>query len=339
MSLQPANKSKVVFAIISQGNCIYTAMTRIAVASLRARNPSLHLVVACDHQTDIAIRRTGNPLIGEVDEWVVAYTPPGNAGFRNRFIKTSLRSLIEGPFLFLDSDIFVCGDLSGIFTLNADIAGARNRSSVKFNEQVAVQDFTMLVAMGWKLGTEVYVNAGVLYYNDTPGAYRFADEWHRRWMQSFARFEDHRDQPAMHFALHETQPRLAVLPDRFNAQFKFTPGVASGAAIWHYYASLNKPPHTPFEQLANDLMHGFTLDKGEIAAMAASKHPWRRDTIIDDWCASIIIRRGHFNGWEAAWLRRETIRYILRYLRDIANRIQRLVLTLITSSLWILRRK
>ncbi|MBF8276451.1 MAG: hypothetical protein HW390_1524 [Candidatus Brocadiaceae bacterium] len=270
VSKQTANKSKVVFSIISQGNCIYAAMTRVAVASLRLSNPSLHLVVACDHETDIAIRRAGNPLIGEVDEWVVTNTPPGNAGFRSRFVKTRLRSLIEGSFLFLDSDIFVCGDLSEIFTLNADIAGARNHSRAKFNEQVAVQDLAMLVAMGWKFGTEVYVNSGVLYYNDTPGTYRFADEWHRRWMQSFARFEDHRDQPAMNFALHDTQPSLAVLPDRFNAQFKFTPGVAAGAVIWHYYASLNKPPHTSFERLANDLMHGAKLDKEKTASSLRS---------------------------------------------------------------------
>lgn len=326
MSKQKTNKSKVVFAVVSQGSGLYAAMTRIAVASLRLSNSGLRLVVACDHETDVSIRRVGNPLINEVDEWVVVDTPPGNANFRSRFIKTNLRALIKGTFLFLDSDVFVRGDLSDIFTLSADVAGARNRSQAAFNEQVRGLDATILTAMGWNTGNEVYINTGVLYYNDTAGAHQFAAEWCRRWIRSFARIGNHRDQPAMNSALHDTQPSLTVLSDRFNAQFKSTATVAAGAVIWHYYASLNNPPHTPFEILTNDLMHGSTLDKGKITAITASEHSWRRDTTIDNWAATAIIRRGCFNGWESAWLRREIIRHILRYVRRWFDWIRRLII-------------
>lgn len=293
---------------------------------MRLSNPGLHLVVACDHETDVSIKRTGNPLVNEVDEWVVVDTPPGNAGFRSRFVKTNLRAMIEGTFLFLDSDVFVRGDLSNIFKLSADVAGARNRSLAAFNEQLRDMDVATLAAMGWNTGKEVYINTGVLFYNDTPGAHQFAAEWGRRWIRSFARLGCHRDQPAMNSALHDTQPRLTVLPDCFNAQFKHTASVAAGAIIWHYYASLNKSPHTPFEMLANDLMHGSTLGKAKIAAIAASEHPWRRDTAIDDWAAAAIIRRGCFNGWESAWLRRELMRYILRYVLRWVDWIRRLII-------------
>ena len=40
-------------------------------------------------------------------------------------MKTRLREIIEGPFLFLDSDTLIRGDLSPIFFLDTDIAGAR----------------------------------------------------------------------------------------------------------------------------------------------------------------------------------------------------------------------
>lgn len=298
-------------------------MTRVAVASLRLSNPGFILVVACDRDTDCAMRQARDPLIDAADEWLVADTPPGDAGFRNRFVKTSLRALIDGRFLFLDSDIFVRGDLSEIFALDTDIAGARNHSRAAFDEQVWDQDAATLKVMDWKTDNEVYLNGGVLFYNDTPGARRFEAEWRRRWMKSFRERANYRDQPALNSALHNTQARLTVLPDRFNAQFKFTPSVASGAVIWHYYSSNAEPPQTRFELLVNDLVRGATLDMGKLAEMLKSGHPWRRDTVIDDWAAAGVMRRGRFDGWEAAWLRRETRRYVFGLTRHVLGRIKR----------------
>ncbi len=88
---------KAVFAITSQGKDFFTAMTRVAVASLRLSNPTMRLIVACDAESDLAIKRCSDPLIVEVDEWLVIDTPTGNAGFRNRFVKTSLRATRPAP--------------------------------------------------------------------------------------------------------------------------------------------------------------------------------------------------------------------------------------------------
>ena len=71
----------MVFAITSDGNDFYTALTRVAVASLRISNPSLSITVACDCQTDRAIKQTDDPIINEIDEWLVVETPAGDDGF------------------------------------------------------------------------------------------------------------------------------------------------------------------------------------------------------------------------------------------------------------------
>ena len=319
------NNSRAIFAVTSQGKDFYSAMTRIAIASLRLSNPGLTLVVACDRDTDCAVRKVRDPLIDEVDEWLVAATPPGDAGFRNRFVKTSLRLSLDGPFLFLDSDIFVRGDLSEIFTIDTDIAGARNHSRMAYSEQMWVQDAATLKAMGWKTDKEVYINGGVLFCNDTPGTRRFAAEWRRRWIKCFDNHANHRDQPALNSALYSTQPRLTVLPDRYNAQFKVTTAVVPDAVLWHYYSSAGDVPHTRFELLVNDLVRGGSLDMGRIAAMLESGHPWRRDSVIDDWAAAGVVQRGRFDGWESAWLQREFGRYVLGRVRGALRRIKRTV--------------
>lgn len=299
-------------------------MTRIAVASLRLTNPGLILLVACDSESDCALRKARDPLIEEIDEWLIADTPKGNPYFRNRFVKTSLRAFIDGPFLFLDSDVFVRGDLSELFGIDTDVAGARNHSRKDFGEQVSGQDAATLKAMDWKTDTETYINGGVLFWNNSPGARRFAAEWQRRWINAFGKCAYHRDQPALNSALCDTRPRLKVLPDRFNAQFKLTPAVARGAVVWHYYSSMEFAPHTRFELLVNELMCGAKLDMGSISSMLESSHPWCRGSLIDDLAAARVVRRSRFDGWEAAWLQREIRAYALGCVRGTVSRIKRL---------------
>src|SRR4029078_1235274 len=97
-------------------------MTQLAVACLRWTNPSVSVVAICDTETDRLVRGTSDPLLDVVDQWVVAETPRGEPNFRNRFVKTSARSIIDGPFLLLDNDVVVRGDLRQIYSLASDVS-------------------------------------------------------------------------------------------------------------------------------------------------------------------------------------------------------------------------
>ena len=280
-------------------------MTRIAVASLRLTNPGVTLAVACDQDSDAAMRSTEDPLVAEVDDWVVITTPVGSPDFRNRFVRTSLRSTIAGPFLFLDSDVLVRGDLGEVFQLDRDIAAAANHSGLERREQIGRDDAGLLALMGWEVDPDVYFNAGVLFINDTPLARLCCADWHSRWLLSSAASPVLRDQPAMNAAVRATHPRVSVLPSRFNAQFRTTITAIPGAVVWHYYASVRQPPHTQFALLARTLVDGAALDVRTVARLIRSPHPWRRTTPIDDFAAARITQKGRFDGWPALWLRRE----------------------------------
>lgn len=305
---------QAVFAVTSTGSDLYAAMTRVAVASMRLSNPHMRLILACDAQTDQALTSCRHPLVDEVDQWRVIETPEGCAGFRNRFVKTRLRTTLSGPYLFIDSDILVRGDLSGIFALNADVAGARNHSRQRRQEQVWSGDQATLDAMAWSVRPDVYVNGGLLYMADTDAARCLGQEWHRRWLQSFAQQGSYRDQPALNAALGHTQARLAVLDDTFNAQFKVSPKAALKPVAWHYYASDDAPRYTRFEQTVHQVLQGAELDRGAIHAMISHWHPWQRGEgfrgWLDDLAASRVIRQGRFGGWPAAHLKGELASYV-----------------------------
>lgn len=303
LSSIPLDKSgmKVVYAITSNGQDIYTAMTRVSLASVRISNPGVNITVACDAVSDKAIKFANSPLLKETDNWVVCETPEGDAGFRNRHVKTRLRQIIEGPFLFLDSDTFVRGDLSEIFDLDADIAGSPNHSKDTLEEQIWEQDATMLKVMNWQIGSRVYINGGVMFYNDTQKAYQFAADWHRRWLLSFEQHHNYRDQPALNSALFSTEVQLKVLSHDFNVQIQQALSVNKEPIIWHYYSSDNKEATTAFDILARKILEGMQLDMMIINKMINRQHPWRCDSWLDDWIANRVMRRERIYEWETTW--------------------------------------
>jgi hypothetical protein len=276
-------------------------MTRTSVASIRISNPSLRVLVACDAVSGAALKCSFDPLLNEIDELVICHTPAGGAVFRSRHVKTRLRQIIEGPFLFLDSDTLVRGDLSPIFSLNTDIAAACNHSRDKSNEQVWEHEAEILAAMKWRVGEQAYINSGVLFYNETPDAHRLASLWHSRWLDSVKKGTTYRDQPALNAALFDARPRLSLMPHKFNAQFKCAPCVAENAVIWHFYASCSEVALTSFELLVERVLRGERLCRDAVTEMIQRRHPWRRGSWLDDWIAHGLALSGQLDAGYEAW--------------------------------------
>lgn len=306
-SAPPTPGGRVLFAITTAGNDLFSSMTRIAIASLRITNPHVAVVVACDAASARKIRCAADPLGSEADDWLVVDTPDGTDAFRNRFVKTSLREQVDGPFLFLDSDVLVRARLDPIFAIETDVAVARNHSRIDRHEQFFAGDVTSLSMLGWQCREDLYANGGVIYYRDTSDARTFARNWHERWGESAARTGTLRDQPALNAALFAVSPSVTPLDDRYNAQFKMTPLVAREAAVWHYYASNEGPAVTAFEIAARELAERTTATdelRGIAERLLSAPHPWRRHGPIDDLAAERVIRRDAFDGWEGVWLAR-----------------------------------
>jgi hypothetical protein len=267
--------ARVVYVITSAARGLYASMTRISAASVRLTNPGCTITLACDVTSATAMKSGDDSLLDEVDEFLTFETPEGNPVFRSRFIKTSLRNRIDGSFLFLDSDTLVRKNVEGLCLIDCDIAAARNHSEDAVSEQIWEGDAAIVRLMGWHTPEDAYVNSGVVFYHDTPGAHRFGEDWHRMWLAGYHRTDRYLDQPAFNAALVNSGVKLAILPHEFNAQIKLRTDIYD-AAIWHYYASLNHQPLTVFETLVQRLLSGQEIKTREIEGMVRSKRPWHR---------------------------------------------------------------
>lgn len=294
---------KVVYAVTSESQDFYSVLTRVSAAALRMSNPDVKIVVASDPQTYHALQSGSDPLLKEIDELIRIETPPGESSFRNRWVKTKLRSAIEGKFLFLDSDTLVKADISEIFAIGADIAGAANHSARLYEEQIWVEDRKAFEAMGWDVHPEIYINGGVIFYNDTDKACAFGEEWHKLWRSSFEKLNRYRDQPALNASLRSAQPELFILDNSYNAQFKVYPSAAKNAKILHYYSANNDETHTAFEAIVKDVLHGGRLTEAAISKLLKSEHPWKNNTILGKILARRLLRQRNYEGFAWDWLR------------------------------------
>jgi hypothetical protein len=301
---------RAVFVLTAGGGDMYYQMTRLAVASLKITNPQVDALVICDDVTDSLLRRSKAELRAEVDEWISLSTPKGPNEFRNRFLKTSLRQILDGPFLFLDGDIVIRGDLMNIFRSRADVAGARNHSQPELALQIWDQDAQAISDMGWTFTGQTYLNGGVLFWNDSRGARRASEEWHRRWLASVERLGRFRDQPALNTAIGAAGASIEILADRYNAQFKTRPSAARDATVWHYYSSAGAVPSTRPELLTHRMLAGESLFEADLIALSQAKHPWRATTCLDDLAAARVTERDSFSGWAGAVLERRLFRHL-----------------------------
>jgi hypothetical protein len=229
---------KVVYCLTSSGGDLYEAMTRVSLATVRLTNPTARIEIACDQQTHQALQATGSQLLREADALHGFPTPDGPPTFRNRFVKTQLGRLIDGPFLFLDSDTVVRKPLTSLLDLHCDIAAASNNSAETLAEQIWSEDQANLDTMGWQV-REPYVNGGVIWYADSPGVRRFVEAWHRNWHDNVERTGRYRDQPALNQALSaDLEIQFHTLPHCWNAQLLMRPEISEDSLVWHLYSSV-----------------------------------------------------------------------------------------------------
>lgn len=176
--------TKYLFVLTSSPKDFFCEQTLVAIASLRVHNPGAFVTLLTDDKTAATLVGPRAALKEAVDELKVLtldekFTPM----LRSRYLKTVMRNVIDGDFLYMDSDIAIVGDLSipaewtgdiyAVLDFHTNLHKAINRKKILNNAK--------MLGFSPILNDEIF-NGGVMYAKDSPTAREFFKTWHELWL-------------------------------------------------------------------------------------------------------------------------------------------------------------
>lgn len=242
-------ETKVVYCLVSSNKDYYYEQLLISLCSLRKHNPETVVEVVCDQDTYHTLKgaRAGifdyNIQVNPVEtpkEW-------GNWE-RSRYIKTNLRNLTHGDYLFVDTDTVICSSLESVDDIRHDVAAVRDSHVERPLPKVTqCQHDTEYWIWGQAMKANVNIeglwhnNSGVMYVKDTPKAY----ELYALWAENYTKMLAHGakvDQLPLLISNQELGNVISPLDPSFNCQVCTEDGrrMAQNAKIIHYFPGQKK---------------------------------------------------------------------------------------------------
>ena len=227
--------TQIIYTLISSEKDCFLEELWVSLYSLRQFHPEAMVKVLVDEPTKVYMQRFPK-LCSMVTEIVVVPVPENyNAKQRSRVIKTTVRNVITGAYLFIDTDTVICNPLSDIDSLACDIAavpdGHLPLSECLFPPTDGVNKmFNTNVS-----DSKYWFNSGVMYVADNDRTRQFYKRWHENWTFSCFEKGNSQDQPALLATDKEFGYTIQRLPDIYNAQVAMSLKYFADAAILHWW--------------------------------------------------------------------------------------------------------
>ena len=161
-------RTKIVYVIVSCEKDAYLEEAFISVCSLRKWNPNSIVEIVVDNQTDESLKGNRSAILNYIDKKiVVAFEDYWSNHEKSRLLKTNLRNIVEGDYLFIDTDTVITGDLSEIDDCEYDIACVPDKhvSIGQHGFRANIDNGAMI--LGWNVIEDLkylsHENNGVLY--------------------------------------------------------------------------------------------------------------------------------------------------------------------------------
>jgi hypothetical protein len=230
-------KTKIVYVVVSDETDIYLEQALLSIFSLRKYNPNAYVELVVD-------KITYNTIIGkrsEIKKYVNNITTidvPAkyNKGPKSRWLKTNLRNLIEGDYLFIDNDTIITDTLDEIDKFDGIIWAVKDKHAPV--EQNKDKDKLLLWSKqdGWTYSDDLkYFNSGVMYVRDSDFTHDFYREWNKRWQICTTKYSRYYDQSPLAATNEFYHYPIKELAGEWNCQP--TNGIAFlyKAKIMHYW--------------------------------------------------------------------------------------------------------
>lgn len=241
-------KTKIVYVLTSSNCDFYLEQTLLSVYSLRIYNKDAKVLLITDKDTYSTFIGTRHSLLSYFDEVISVETPYNFNNIRkSRYLKTKVRNIISGDFLFIDSDTIITQSLDSIDNIGIEIGGVPDKHIIIDKHPLKHTIIKQAQKIGLLINTSLpYINSGVFYVKDTPMTHELYTEWHTKWMENQS--IQTLDQPPLAWINHKMGYPIKIMPDYWNCQvidggLRFL----NKSFIIHYFASSkNSNGQTPY---------------------------------------------------------------------------------------------
>ena len=230
-------KTQIVYVVVSSERDLFLEELWASLFSLRIYHPEATVKVLVDAPT--AKRIHNNPALNTMITEVVTVEVPEEYSpmARSRVIKTTIRNVINGPFLYIDTDTVICHSLEEIDGIDYDVAAVPDthlplaqhpfgRSQINRVKHIFGIDIS---------NKEYYYNGGAMYVADNELTHKFYRQWYENWKVSSIEKHDNADQPALNKADMELGGIIKCLPDVYNCQLALSLKYFHEAYIVHFF--------------------------------------------------------------------------------------------------------
>ena len=243
-------KTKVVYVLVSTDKDIYLEQMWVSLFSLHHFHDDVTVEVATDEATAHRIQSPQYKEVSSMIDNIIAVPFDENVSGmeRSRYLKTNIRQLVCGDFLFIDTDTIITGDLSEVDRLETNLGMVLDwhcALSARPNWQGIRKRIKKLFEIELDSNTN-YFNSGVIYSKDTSESHYFFDVWHKNWGKAKDKPNGMQDQQSLAVTVNEIGG-VTELSGDFNCQPLASINYLTTAKIVHFFNTNWAPyPISPF---------------------------------------------------------------------------------------------
>lgn len=237
---------KFVYVVVGSEQDYYVERAIISMYSLLKHNPGSHITVITEKDTINSLTGHKGLLKTYATDIHVEELPENlNQKQKSRFLKTSVRNIITGDFVFIDVDTLILGDIKELENFDCEIALVSQGGDIKISRENSYKEILQLnkargVGKNIDYGIKDYYNSGVILCRDTEATRELYKLWHNLWLESSTKYGFHKDQPDLWRANVLMNNLIRELPPKYNCQplqFEFALNFLSESKIFHYHTN------------------------------------------------------------------------------------------------------
>lgn len=282
-------KTQILYVLTSTEDDLYLEELWVSLYSLRHFNEDIKVIVLTNEGT--ARRINANSSLKQMITVLKAVDIPKCYSNKecSRFIKTNIRNLVDGDFLFIDTDTVICASLDDIDLLQVKNIGMVAELHGPFKDHLTYKytcDDTKRI-----FGTDVsdspyWFNSGCMLVRDNDFTRKFFKSWQDNWKYSAFQKHNSSDQRALLKTDHDHGYIIERIPDVYNAQIAMSIKWLYDAKIihfWHFRKSFTpNMDFSPFlsHQVYRDIRKDGRISPDTDKTILHCKSAFRNDSMI-----------------------------------------------------------